>query len=246
MTWSKPQQGIASLLDDFVAVSRAVAQHERADIPTLKRLLNEYILERKQWTKKQRVRADDFNIMEVLEVADDELRHSATLEWLLDHSLEHRGTHGQGNLGFSLFLDELGLPEKYSEAPYWVRREVLGDESRVDLEIAAYREFVIHIENKIHSSEGYRQTTREAADLSRRAAALGVYDPNQIHGLFLTLDGAEPLDPRFHALSWSRVAHVLERFARRAIPRDVKLFAAHHARALRKFTATQNEETTKV
>src|SRR5690348_9624011 len=62
---------------------------------------------RKKWAEGQRQVADDFNLLAVIGVEGDEVRHSKILAWLLDRRIEH-GTHAQGNLGFRLFLEEFG------------------------------------------------------------------------------------------------------------------------------------------
>jgi hypothetical protein len=188
------------------------------------------------WRMGQESTADDFNILAVMRLSGNELRHSMVLAWLLDHDLARLGTHAQGRLGFRLFLEELGLPVPYADAPYWVRREVAGDESRVDIEVAARDRFLIWIENKIWSSEGNDQTHREWSDLVRRAEQIGVpgdLSAGPVHALFLTLEGTEPSNPRFHAVSWRLIARVFKRFAAEAKPPDVKLFCSHYARALR-------------
>jgi hypothetical protein len=152
------------------------------------------------------------------------------------------GTHAQGNLGFRLFLSEFKdfhLSLAYAECKYWVRREVAGDESIVDIEVACRGRFLIHIENKIWSCEGTDQTDREWSDLQRRAAGLNVSAPD-IHALYLTPHGTEPANPNFRAIPWGRIVRVLERFAEQAKPPDVKLFAAHYARALRRFIVIQD------
>jgi hypothetical protein len=69
---------------------------------------------RSAWERNQGALADDFNLLQVMEVAEDEATHSKILAWLLDRRLEH-GTHAQGNLGFRLFVQELG-PELKSES----------------------------------------------------------------------------------------------------------------------------------
>ena len=161
------------------------------------------------------------------------------LAWLLDHDMRKLGTHAQGNLGFRLFLHEFGLPIDYADCKYWVRREVAGDESIVDVEVACRGRFLIHIENKIWSCEGLDQTDREWSDMQRRAAGLNVSAPN-VHALFLTPRGTKPSDPHFRAISWKRIVRVLEKFADQAKPPDVKLFTAHYARALKRFIVVQN------
>jgi hypothetical protein len=192
--------------------------------------------------------ADDFNLLDVMRLTGKEIRHSMVLAWLLDHDLSKLGTHAQGNLGFRLFLEEFSLPLHYADCMYGVRREVAGDESIVDVEIACRDHFVIHIENKIWSSEGNDQSDREWSDLQHRATELKVRLV-AVHALFLTPRGTKPKNAGFRAIRWGRIVSVLEKFAEMAKPADVKLFTAHYARALRRFIAvddireSQNAET---
>jgi hypothetical protein len=187
--------------------------------------------------QQQEQTADDFNILEVMHLTGNEVRHSMMLGWLLDHDLRKLGTHAQGNLGFRLFLAEFGLPLTYAESEYWVGREIAGDESIVDIEVACRCGFLIHIENKISASEGPDQTDREWADVNRRAESLKA---RNVHALFLTPRGRAATNPKFQAISWGSVARVLENFAEQAKPADVKLFAAHYARTLRRFIVTRS------
>lgn len=194
------------------------------------------------YRKMQEKVADDFNLLEVMRLTGKEIRHSMVLAWLLDHDLRRLGTHAQGNLGFRLFLNELhdlGLPVHFADCTYSVRREVAGEESIVDLEVTCRGKFLIHIENKIWASEGTDQTDREWADLQRRARELNI-PRSAVHALFLTPSGAKPTNPNFVAISWGRIARILERFADDAKPQDVRLFASHYARALRRFIVLQN------
>jgi hypothetical protein len=202
--------------------------------------LTEYIESRAAWAEKQKALADDFNLFRVMGVEHDEVRHSKLLAWLLDRRIE-RGTHAQGNLGFRLFLEELksdlGLesrpyPLDYAEKAYWVACEVSGDKSRVDIEIAAREEFIIHIENKLLSVEGPEQTHHEWNDLRKRRRELGISKVNT-HAVFLTVDGSNANNENFRPVGWQRVADVLEQFSRQAEPPDVKLFACHFAKAIR-------------
>jgi hypothetical protein len=205
---------------------------------------------RADWAALQRASADDFNLFEVIEVDGDEICHSKILAWLLDRRIEH-GTHAQGNLGFRLFLEELG-PEltderdervmTYAFEPeYWVHREVSGDEARVDVEIAARGKFLIHIEVKIHSVEGDVQTDREYRDIKARGRMLDVPE-SACHAIFLTLDGRRAKNDRFRSVRWNRVANVLDKFAINAEPPEVKLFARHYANAILKLCRVQRQE----
>jgi hypothetical protein len=144
-------------------------------------------------------------------------------------------------LGFEQFLRALALPMNYAEANYWVRREVSGDESRIDIEVAARNSFLIHIENKIWSGEGGEQTAREWADLKIRAIALNV-PADHVHGIYLTPDGRTADQKDFKPLSWYNIETVLELFADKALPSDVKVFAKHYARTLRIAGISKNLE----
>lgn len=233
----------SGLLDGFLtAYERASvteADEAREELRTFGVLLRAYEEAVEAWRKAQESLADDFNLLNVMKVSGDELCHSRVLAWLLDHDLTRLGTHAQGPLGFRLFLEELGLPANYADEPYWVHPEVAGDESRVDIEVAARERFLIWIENKIWSSEGPDQTDRLWKDLHRAAKQLGFRsgaDDSRVHALFLTLEETEPRNPHFRAVAWRRIAKVFERFAAKAEPTDVKLFCSHYARALRELS----------
>lgn len=215
-----------------------------------KSLIEGYLAVRKEWAESQRNTADEFNLLEVVGVKSKELSHSKLLAWLLDHRIE-KGTHAQGNLGFRLFLQELAgeLSKEhcshifaYADEPnYWVHTEAVGDESRMDIEIAATGKFLIHIENKIHSIEGDDQTNREWNDLQVRRQALSVTEKS-CHAIFLTLDGSKAKNPNFLPVGWSRIAKVMEQFAAHAEPPEVKLFAKHYAKAVRKLCVLERDE----
>jgi hypothetical protein len=245
-------QTFASLIegDDAVMNRRRKANaeqmpHDRAILPTL---LGGFLEARSAWVKKQVASADDFNLLQVMGVANDEVTHSKILAWLLERRLE-RGSHAQDNLGFRLLIEELGpalgagaSPQImcYPNEPYWVRREVRGKKSRVDIEIAARGKFIIHIENKIGWVESEGQTHREWQDLERRATKLGIPTSN-VHGIFLTLDCSPPACEHFVAVGWHRIATMLDRFVELAQPPEVKLFVAHYAKAVRTLALREPE-----
>jgi hypothetical protein len=104
--------------------------------------------------------------------------------------------------------------------------------------------FLIHIENKIRSGEGFEQTNREWADIERRAAGLGLdaEDTMRLFAIFLSPRGIQAVNPHFRAVGWVKIVRALEAFANSAEPADVKLFAAHYARALRRFIVTEEEQ----
>jgi len=235
---------IRALLDQFeVHRRRAEAQEstQAAEEHTrFKTFLAGYSVTVERYRRQQEAVAEDFNLLEVMRLTGKEIRHSMVLAWLLDHDLRKLGTHAQGKLGFQLFLQEFGLPITYADCNYWVRREVAGDESIVDVEIACRGRFIIHIENKIWSGEGGDdQTLREWADLKRRASDLNV-NPDHVHALFLTPRGTKPVCDHFKPIRWGRVVNVLNAFTEKAKPSDVQLFTRHYAQALRRFIVGQD------
>jgi len=204
------------------------------------RLIKGFKKAHEQSRELQKTTADDFNLLDTLQIAGEEIRHSMMLAWLLDRE----ETHAQDNLGFRLFLKNLkhvGLNGEYADRRYWVLREKRGSESRIDVEVAARGEFIIHIENKIYSDEiysddGNHQTKREWSDLQHRARELGVNNRANVHGFYLTLDGHPAIYPEFRAISWRQIADVLDEFSARAKARPVSMFATHYADVLRRMT----------
>jgi hypothetical protein len=204
-------------------------------------LLAEYENVFEVWRNKQEATADDFNVLEVIGLTFDEIRHSMLLAWLLDHRIGKLGSHAQGNLGFCLFLKSLRLPLKYASANYSVSREVAGNSSRVDIRVEATGRFIIDIENKIWSDEGDDQTNREWVDLLTRAKQLCV-PASAVHAFFLTPEGRLPRNRNFDVVTWHQVAEVLDEFSEQAKPTEVKLFAKHYAAVLRRFVLAEVSE----
>jgi hypothetical protein len=160
---------IRTLLEQFgerrrraATLEQAQTADEREKIQALLQGYNETV---EGYRLHQEQVADDFNLLDVMRLTGKEIRHSMMLAWFLAHDLRKLGTHAQGNLGFRLFLSEFGLPIDYADCKYWVRREVVGDESIVDVEVACRGRFLIHIENKIWSCEGTDQTDREWSEV---------------------------------------------------------------------------------
>jgi len=228
-------RGFAALIDAYTKRRNATTgSSERV----LRKLLNGYEERLSAWRKSEETSASDFNLLETLNIARDEIRHSRMLAWLLDYRIEGAGTHAQGKLGFSLFLQKLGLNMGYAKANYFVSREVKGNSSRVDVEISAIGQFIIHLENKIFSEEATNQadredqTVREWRDLQRRAGHLRV-KREHVHGFFVTLLGDKPSSEHFIPITWHQLADVFDEFAEQAKPAQVSLFAKHYAKALR-------------
>jgi hypothetical protein len=218
-----------ALLDGYNGMQAANGQ----DLCQLaERLLVGFKSQHEQGRKRQEKTADDFNLLETLQISAEEIRHSMMLAWLLNSD----GTHAQGKRGFSLFLDQFRLNSRYADTNYTVKRERRGAESRVDIEIAARGHFIIYIENKIYSAEGDEQTKREWGDLKKQARKLDIHGKDDVHGFFLTLDRHAPAWPDFKPISWEEIAEVFDDFSELAQAGQVSLFAAHYAAVLRKLT----------
>jgi hypothetical protein len=234
----------AALLAGFTNAEEKTlaADHTKAthDLPEFAGLIDGYSSAFQRWRTTQTGAANDFNLVELFRLTGDENRHSDVLAWLLNADV-YTATHSQGNLGFRIFCRHLHLPESYADDSYYVRREVSGDESRVDIEIASYGKFVIHIESKIHSKEGDQQTQREWDDLKRRAnRELG--NAKNIHAFFLTRGGTNPICNEFKPLKWKEIASIFEEFANEAKAPSIRWFALHYAEAILKFIAQPDEK----
>jgi hypothetical protein len=236
----------AALLEEFEsrsAKSRALEHQEnRSLIVDIELLLNEFGAKEANWRRGEAAVASMFNILEALGVVGDELLHSNALAWLLSRKMREAGSHAQGGLGLRLMLEEISwlgikLPLDWAETEYFVRREVAGEDSRIDVEVGMRGVFLIHIENKIWATEGEGQAQREFNDLRRRGINLGVPERSQA-GIFLTPDGRSTREAsEFRAVSWGHMAKAFERFAVAAEAPMVKLFARHYAESIRRSVA---------
>jgi hypothetical protein len=216
-------------------------------IARYKTLLKGYRDARHRWETLQQVRPTDFDFFELASIQYDELRHSKILAWMLERRVE-RGTHGQGSLGFRMFLQTLGgkLDPSYADEQYIVQREVSCDKSRTDIEVAAYGKFIIHIETKILSNEnvseiGAGQTVQGLKGLNQRGRELLVLKPNR-HALFLTINGDKPSEKEFRIVTWTQIASVADLFSEKAKAAEISLFTSHYARSLRKLVQYQQAQ----
>src|SRR5438105_2962462 len=82
---------IRTLLNQFVEVRKrsdakgqvqVLNEHERMSV-----LLSNYIVTIKRYQEQQEQVADDFNLLDVMQVSGKEIRHSMMLAWLLDRDI---------------------------------------------------------------------------------------------------------------------------------------------------------------
>ncbi len=128
------------------------------------------------------------NILKVLKLDNDEVRHSAILAWLLDA----KANHGQGDIFFKTFIQicSIDLPID-SISDYRVRKEFPGAESIIDVMAYNRGQFLIYIENKVDSSEGIDQCARELRDMHQLGDRLNIPHTRR-YAIFLTPDGRKP------------------------------------------------------
>jgi hypothetical protein len=229
-------QALRALLTEFK--SQFEAAEETGVIPRHENTLTEFEREHTAWKKTQTLLAEDFNLFTAMRLTRKELCHSDMLAWLLDHRLEAFGTHAQGNAGFTLLLQKLGLPSVYAKTNYRVYREVAGKESILDIVIECEKRFVIGIENKVDAREGDDQTLREWADMTRRATTNHT-PASRMHAFFLTPEALQARSQQFKPISWQLISTVFSDFAEIAKPPMVKLFASHYADTLRRHLVPQ-------
>jgi PD-(D/E)XK nuclease superfamily protein len=67
---------------------------------------------------RQETLADEFNLLDVVQVTHRETRHSMVLAWLLDADFRKHGTHAQGRLGLRIFLHHVRIPVALADHPY--------------------------------------------------------------------------------------------------------------------------------
>lgn len=157
-------------------------------VPDLARL-QAFLMERREKPLFRRDVADT-NLFGVLGLVHKEQADSMFLAWLLDP----RGTHGQGSLFLSVFLDLCGLSDcsGYIDDPTCiVIPEFRGFEARVDIMVQVTSKFMLYVENKIGSCEGPQQTQREYRDLQRQGEARSIPEEYR-KAVYLTPSGVSP------------------------------------------------------
>lgn len=145
------------------------------------------------------------NFMDILDVADDENRHSAVIRWLLDPRCAPsiagpalsalvrplaQVDRWVGELRAALAADSVSVRREYTIAYEWAPEQPLD---RIDLVISSPR-FVLAIENKVRAREHDEQTRRYWDWLSRL--------PILHAGLFLSPSGSPPASEAFTPMSY--------------------------------------------
>ena len=94
---------IKTLLDGFREVRERVEATESANAvaehQVFRILLTGYGDAVEAHRQKQEEHADDFNLLAVMRLTGNEIRHSMVLAWLLDHDIQKLGTHYARDVG---------------------------------------------------------------------------------------------------------------------------------------------------
>ncbi len=164
-----------------------------------------------------------FNMLDLVGVGSDEVKHSSILAWLLTP----HGSHGCGPLFLRTFLAASGIHALLSEdfVGSRVRTEFAGNDSIIDILVYKPATFVLYIENKVFAAEGPRQVDREFADMVRFGGVVRV-PRDRMFPVFLTPSGRPPTsgepDP-WQCVSYARLARDLDELSS-SLPAKTKYF----------------------
>lgn len=128
---------------------------------------------RAAYADHERTEASRFCLIRILGLGEMEKTHSRILADLLNP----QGTHGQGRLFLEGFLDHIGLADVQEKlisniAHVTVMPELaVTGEARPDIVVSCVPWFLIVIENKIRSGEGYEQLKKYRIWLCKQKAA---------------------------------------------------------------------------
>jgi len=155
-------------------------------------------------------KVSEFNIFEALGVVRSEIRHSSFLCSLMDPHIKH----GLGLSFFEAFFKAVLKSPQFDNPKLNLFDFCLNSyddiaiyKERLRIDIMAVSEkhrTVFVIENKIDSGEGKNQLIRYIKDIKNEY-------PGYCHVYcYLTIDGDEPSDPRWIAMSYRQVVDILE------------------------------------
>lgn len=175
-----------------------------------------------------------FNPIRVMKMERKEIRHSAILSWLLNPS----ESHGLDDRFLKAFLAEALRGHRLSGPPSAL------DIARADLRDAIVRTEWQHIDIFVHSErngwafviENKYDSKQHEGQLAKylESAAIGLgqqADDWAIQGIFLTLHGEEPEDPRYAPITYDVVCQFLPKFIGQEshlLTAEVRTFLQHY------------------
>lgn len=175
-----------------------------------------------------------FNPIRVMKMERMEIRHSAILSWLLNPS----ESHGLGDIFLKAFLAEALRGHRSNGPPTAL------DVARADLRDAIVRTEWQHIDIFVHSERnGWAFVIENKYDSKQHEGQLAKYlesaatglgqqaDDWAIQGIFLTLHGEEPDDPRYASITYDVVCQFLPKFIGQEshlLTAEVRTFLQHY------------------
>lgn len=180
--------------------------------------------------KRLQDQLSQFNILDVLGVADYEIRHSNVLAWLFDPL----SSHGLGDKFLKDWLSVILTEAKLSAALVGLNAadvnqwqnftvEVLRERHNIDvlvrIRFSRGKEWMICIENKLHSKQGSDQLIRYRQVVEKE------YQGARKVFVYLTLSGEAPNDKNYLAARHEQVAQAL----RRVMEAGAKSISHHQA-----------------
>jgi hypothetical protein len=177
-----------------------------------------------------------FSFLKIFGIESSELVHSTFLAWLLDPL----GSHGLGSQFVEGFINkvasktqDLGL-SSLDFSSMVVAREIIGDESRLDIRIGdPHGFFCCIIENKILSEEGADQTNRLYESFhSKSLKELFV---------FLTLDeSAKPQSQHFVSLTYREILPIIQSLLQEVSDADTRFLIRNYVNTLERLIVSEN------
>ena len=181
---------------------------EKTDIAELEK----FILDNPELEKLESL-LDQFNIFDVLNIVNAEIRHSSVIAWLLNPN----DTHGLGNHFLKLFLKYFINHNKSSldgtislftvEFLRLTTVEVWKEWNHIDILILIEEEdnkFVIAIENKIKTTEHSKQLERYREIVEKK-----FLNYNKLF-IYLSPDGLIPSDESWFAFNYNIIAEIID------------------------------------
>jgi len=212
-----------------------------------KKLLDRFLVENAE-LEGLNAKLAEFNIFNVLNIQQKEIRHSNTLAWLLNPT----ESHGLGDRFLKRFLSRLLIENDevdVSLSPAKVELfdfddvEVNREWRNIDILVRSpSQKWTLLIENKIKSKESTGQLKRYIQTVRDE------YTEDEIIPIFLTLEGDEAseegIKSGYISLSHIQVLDIISKMYQQyesRIPEDAKVFLRHYIDILRRLTM-QDEE----
>ncbi len=218
-----------------------------SEIIDQQKLLDAFLVDNRE-LEELNARLANFNLFNVLKIAQAEIRHSNVLAWLLTPG----ATHGLSDIFFKRFMSRLlmendsldvSLTPSAVELQSFTDVEVLREWHSIDIFVKSRSaNWCLLIENKVKSGESLGQLTMYKEVVAQE------YPGIEIVPVYLTLEGEDPSEEgqgagyisMSHALVLEILDKVTEQYSSR-MPDDARVFVEHYRSILRRLTMQDQE-----